>query len=633
MSDFKESLQEYSLWRSDLSNAIGEYQDWRKRFNFNTSESETQISDIIGRLKTDKITLAFAAEFSRGKTELINALFFAETGVRLLPSSPGRTTMCPTELFYDKDNGSYIKLLDINTRLKEGSLSDFKGIESEWKTIKLDCDSPDQMQEAFKELANKKEVSFEVANELGLITEDDISKGIDRSKLVEIPSWRHALISFPHPLLKQGLSILDTPGLNALGTEPELTINMLPSAQAIVFIISADTGVTKSDLDIWESHLNKPDRNQSLAVVMNKIDAITDELSSKEKYDAVILKQITESAEILKIDPNRIFPLSAKQALVAKIKNDKNLLKTSKLGGLESFLSNDILLGRKDIVKKAIAQDIGFLVKESYELTNSRLSHAENELEDFKKVDFENVEMTAKLMAETRDRQNAYSVNVENFKTSAQVFNTQTQLLVDSLSREKIDEIIERTRKDMRSSKTTFGMKKSMNELFDELRELLEDAVDLGEETTRLTTAISKKFQNDNDFKEITLPSFSVTTFKKDLTVILKEGEEFQSSTKTVMTEKGVLVNNLYSTLINKARETIREAHKAATIWRNSALSPLYHQIKDHKKQIKARIEMLKKINRSKGSVEDNIKLLTQELNMLMIQHEELTKIKKAMHF
>ena len=50
---------------------------------------------------------------------------------------------------------------------------------------------------------------------------------------VEIPCWRHALVNYPHPLLKKGLVILDTPGLNALGTEPELTLSMIPSAHAV----------------------------------------------------------------------------------------------------------------------------------------------------------------------------------------------------------------------------------------------------------------------------------------------------------------------------------------------------------------------------------------------------------------
>ncbi|MCK7583393.1 MAG: dynamin family protein [Chromatiales bacterium] len=69
--------------------------------------------------------------------------------------------------------------------------------------------------------------------------------------MVEISRWRHAVINFPHPLLKQGLVILDTPGLNAIGTEPELTLSLVPSAHAVLFVLAADTGVTKSDLEVW----------------------------------------------------------------------------------------------------------------------------------------------------------------------------------------------------------------------------------------------------------------------------------------------------------------------------------------------------------------------------------------------
>lgn len=560
MNNFKESLHEYSKWRNDLAKTIKEYHEWRKRFDFDSQSTSEHILNILYGLDSDQVTLAFAAEFSRGKTELINALFFAETGVRLLPSSPGRTTMCPTELFYDKDNSHYIKLLNIETRLEDTSIVEYKSINEAWKTVPLNCDSPEQMQEAFKELAAVKEVSFAQAQALGLINEQDIKKDFDRTKPVEIPCWRHALISFPHPLLKEGLAILDTPGLNALGTEPELTLSMLPNAQAILFVLSADTGVTKSDLEIWESHLNNGHRNQSLAVVMNKIDAITDELSGPGRHEEVIIKQVTESAQILGIDPGRIFPLSAKQGLLAKVKKDPELLATSRIQALEEFLAKDILMGRRDILKKSISQEIGFMLSESVELTGSRYSHAIKELEDFKKIDFDNTEMTGKLMAETRDRQNEYTANVENFKTSAQVFNTQTKSLVDSLSKERIDDIVNRTKREMQSSKTTFGMKKAMNELFDELKELLQDAVDLASETSRLTTAISKKFHSEHGFKEVELPLFSIKEFEKELTNILNEGDVFSHSAKTLMTEKGVVVNKLYNTLINKARE-IGRAH------------------------------------------------------------------------
>lgn len=115
--EFKEQMREYSQWRSKLMQAIEMYQQWRLRYGMHDAESDNTILNLLSGLKSDRITLAFAAEFSRGKTELINALFFAETGLRLLPSAPGRTTMSPTELFWDEEGGSYIRLLNIETRL------------------------------------------------------------------------------------------------------------------------------------------------------------------------------------------------------------------------------------------------------------------------------------------------------------------------------------------------------------------------------------------------------------------------------------------------------------------------------------------------------------------------------------
>lgn len=100
--EFKERIHEYSLWRKKLIQSIEMYRQWRNRYGMNDSHSTNTISNILNVLESDRITLAFVAEYSRGKTELINALFFAETGVRLLPSSPGRTTMSPTELFLMK---------------------------------------------------------------------------------------------------------------------------------------------------------------------------------------------------------------------------------------------------------------------------------------------------------------------------------------------------------------------------------------------------------------------------------------------------------------------------------------------------------------------------------------------------
>ncbi|MGZ5010897.1 MAG: dynamin family protein, partial [Methylobacter sp.] len=597
--------------------------------------STDTILNILNGLQSDKITLAFVAEFSRGKTELINSLFFAETGVRLLPSSPGRTTMSPTELFHDEKGGNYIRLLNIESRLEDISLAEFKRNPDRWTQIDLDCDSPTQMQEAFKELVATKMVDRDIADKLGLWNEREAAEqGIINPEKVEIPCWRHALISFPHPLLKEGLSILDTPGLNALGTEPELTLSMLPSAQAIVFVLAADTGVTKSDLEMWRNHVchNRGGSKQGLAVVMNKIDAMWDDLVGNDGYDDSIRSQIKTSAITLKVNEDVIFPVSAKQALLAKVKDDKSLLEKSRLGALENYLATDILKQRKNILLGTITRDIGFLINESSNLTAASLTNAVAQLEEFKKIDFQNEDMTSKLMAETRDRQNLYMANVENFQASRRVFSVQAQLLIDSFAKEKVDSIIKATKKDMEKSLTTYGMKQNIRKLFDELRDLLQDSVDITNETRRLVKAIHKKFKDEYGFKEIEPQLFSIKQYQIELERIFDEGEEFRSSAKTTMSEQSIVINKLYSTLIARARNILRQAHADATTWSNGVLTPLMHQIKDHKKQIEGRLQMLRKINESKGSIIENIANLEAELEPLKRQRDELAIIIKAMH-
>ncbi|ASF45645.1 dynamin family protein [Methylovulum psychrotolerans] len=632
--EFKEKMHEYSQWRANLVQAIEMYQQWLVRYGMDDAHRTNTLLNILSSLKNDRITLAFVAEFSRGKTELINAMFFAESGVRLLPSSPGRTTMSPTEIFYDAEGGSYIRLLNIESRLEDMSLAEFKTMPERWTKFELNPNSPTQMQAVFKELIATKKVNKELADKLGLWNEREAAtQGSINPDSVEIPCWRHALISFPHPLLKEGLSIIDTPGLNALGTEPELTLNMLPSAQAIVFMLAADTGVTKSDLEIWLNHINRARsaKKQGLAVVMNKIDAMWDDLGGNTDYDRAIKSQIKASATILKIDEESIFPLSAKQALLAKIKGDAELLKRSRISGLEGYLANDILREKRNIMAATVMRDIGGLVNESINLTSTALTHATEQLEEFRKVDFHNQDMTGKLMAETRDRQSVYMANVENFQSSRRVFIVQAKMLIDSFSDEKINDVISVARHDITKSLTTVGMKQNIRKLFDDLRDMLQDSSDITNETRRLVKAIHKKFKDEYGFKEIEPKLFDIKKYQIELEQVFEEGEIFRTSTKVTMTEQHIVVDKLYSTLILKARNILKQAHDDAIAWSNSALSPLARQIKDHKKQIEGRLQMLRKINESKGTVAENIAALEAEVAPLKRQRDELAIMVKSM--
>ena len=103
MKTFASSLDALADWRRSLDRHIGELAHYLGEHDLLDSSAADAVHFMRERLAADKLVVAFVAEFSRGKSELINAIFFADTGRRILPATPGRTTMCPVELSYDAE--------------------------------------------------------------------------------------------------------------------------------------------------------------------------------------------------------------------------------------------------------------------------------------------------------------------------------------------------------------------------------------------------------------------------------------------------------------------------------------------------------------------------------------------------
>ncbi|MCH9699052.1 MAG: dynamin family protein [Gammaproteobacteria bacterium] len=630
---FQDQLQAYAGWRQNLSDAVKRYQSWLDSLNLADPKIEEIVKNTLDNLQNDRITIAFAAEFSRGKTELINALFFAETGLRLLPSTPGRTTMCPAEIFFDHKGGNYVRLLPIESRLDPLPLIGFRNKPEAWSEIEFSSESPEEMQEAFQELAAVKKVNVEDAKKLGLYHEEIHGSQPPVDDMVEIPRWRHAMISFPHPLLKQGLAILDTPGLNALGSEPELTLSLLPSAQAIVFVLAADTGVTKSDLEMWRNYVKsyRSSDSHGLAVVMNKIDTLWDDIKSEDSINESIATQVSSICSILNIKQNAVFPLTAKGGLLAKIKEDQSALEKSGVLGFESFLSDTVLNKRQEILLTSVSDNVLYLVDGSARVVTNKMLNIKRQLEELRKVDGQSQSANNKLMVEAREEQSRYLSNVDAFQSSRRVFAQQAKRLVDSLDAVRCEEIMARTRPLMTSKATTIGMKNVMKTLLEDLQTILQDAVDSTEETRRLVKAIYRKFEQEEGFEDISPQLFSIKKYQFELEEIFDEAEAFRVSAAATLLEQRVVIDRFYGSIIFRAKEMFDRAHQEAINWASSVMSPILHQIKEQKKFIENRLVVLRKVNSANESVDNELKELQATLVNLQKRLDELQLIKEEL--
>src|SRR5207245_2738885 len=134
-----------SGWRASLGRRLAELASYLADHELVDDPARQSLAALAQRLANEKLVVAFVAEFSRGKSELINAIFFADAGRRVLPATPGRTTMCPVELAWDGEEASALMLLPIATRLEGQSLAELRLQRRAWTISPLQLEDGEQL--------------------------------------------------------------------------------------------------------------------------------------------------------------------------------------------------------------------------------------------------------------------------------------------------------------------------------------------------------------------------------------------------------------------------------------------------------------------------------------------------------
>jgi len=515
-------ISQYHDWRISLADSIVAYRDWLVRSEKSNSLQELRLTDFADMLKKDKLILALVAEFSRGKTETVNALFFADYDQRLLPSEAGRTTMCPTEMLWEENDGPCIKLLPIETRLTDDSLSYLKTQEKLWTTLRLDIDSPDQMRETLRSLVDKKEVGIDEAVKLGLWKPKDPNFALQDRTTIEIPVWRHAIINFPHPLLKSGLVVIDTPGLNALGTEPELTHKIIPGAHAVLFLTATDTGITASDMQIWNEYIR--DQAKYKMVVLNKIDTLWDDLKSPRDIAKEVNRQVEITAQELSIPKQQVFTISAQKALFAKIKKDNALLERSGIGVLEAELSNQLTNSKQEIIGDTVAKECSEMVKESRKLMQVKLNHSRAQFNELKSLMGQHQTEFNKLVIKAKEDRERYEASLPAFQEAEEKINRIGKKILRHLSVAYLESALTDSRKEMRDSWTTVGLNKGIRSVVKQAHKLAIHVTSESNNIRRLANHVYDLFRTKHGFDISTPPELNMKPF-------LNRMEELQTIT------------------------------------------------------------------------------------------------------
>jgi GTPase Era involved in 16S rRNA processing len=255
---------------------------------------EENLREIGEKLGGNRFHLVVLGQFKRGKSTFINSLL----GDRVLPTSVVPLTSIVTLLKYGEEEV-------VEVLFNDGSKT----------TI-----SRDQLEEYVTERGNP-------SNEKNV---------------------KHVEVSFPSGYLKDGVFIIDTPGVGStFENNTEMTYNYLPRVDAALFLLAVDPPISQSEIAFLE---DVKDYVEKIFFVQNKIDYMNEE---ERKESMAFSKEVIEKA--LGSDSIGIYPLSAKLALEGKQSKNSKLVAESRLPEFDKVLGDFLLKEKgKTVLRSAL---------------------------------------------------------------------------------------------------------------------------------------------------------------------------------------------------------------------------------------------------------------------------------------
>lgn len=280
--------------------------------DLNMSSASENLDKLSKKVSNDTFKIQVIGTFSNGKSTVINSLL----GEEVLPAYALPTTAVINEVKYGENKEAILYFREPLPENLPASLSE-KALE--------------HMKKHGMKNVPPLRISYNEIEDYVVIPMGEDPKEM----LLESP-YEKVELFWPLPMLKEGVEIIDSPGLNESDTRARVTMDYLGKADAILFVLAADRLCSKDEMEFVENNLNAYGFTDPFFVV-NRFDLIQE----REKERVIKFAEM----KLAGFTTNPIYCISAQKALDGMVKHDARLIEESRItpfvAHLTNFLTND----------------------------------------------------------------------------------------------------------------------------------------------------------------------------------------------------------------------------------------------------------------------------------------------------
>ena len=165
-----------------------------------------------------------------------------------------------------------------------------------------------------------------------------------QDSVAETP-YERAEVFWPLELCRNGVEIIDSPGLNEAGTREKVTVDYISQADAVLFVMSSLALASQTEINFVQFNLHESG-HRDIFFVCNRFD----QLDTPREQERVRVHALDRLSALTDLRSDGVHFISAKQAMDGRVNARPELLETSGILPLEKALS-DFLVNQRGRIK------------------------------------------------------------------------------------------------------------------------------------------------------------------------------------------------------------------------------------------------------------------------------------------